>query len=80
MWHPTVASKKHSDLEDKFACSQAEFRQVTVFLNGPREANMSLQWKFNVEEKNHEVFGALQLAYSLLLVCYLERFDTRDGV
>lgn len=79
MWNPTVASKKHSDLEDKLACSQAEFCQVFVFLDGAREANRSLQWKFNVEEKNHEIFGALQLSYSLL-VRYLERFDMRDEV
>jgi hypothetical protein len=35
--------------------SQTELHLVTVFLDSACEANRSLQWKFDVDKKNHEV-------------------------
>lgn len=62
-------------------CSRAKLRQVTTFLDGAHEANRSLQRKFDVEKKNHEVhLHELQLAYSMLSARYLECFDTQDEV
>jgi hypothetical protein len=54
---------------------------VTIFLDGAREANRSLQWKFDVEKKNHKVnLHELQLVYSMLSVHYSKCFDTQGEV
>jgi hypothetical protein len=49
--HSAVASKKHSDLEDKLVCSRAELRQVTTFLDGAREAKQVTTMKIRRGEK-----------------------------
>jgi hypothetical protein len=51
------------------------------FSTVPVKQNRSLQWKIDVEKKNHEVhLHELQLAYSMLSAPYSECFDTQDEV
>jgi hypothetical protein len=49
--HPSFASKKHSELEDKSVCSRAELCQVTTFLDGAREAKQITTMKNRRGEK-----------------------------
>lgn len=74
-------AQRYSDIEERLSRSQAELNQVTGFLDGARAMNTSLQSRFDMEKKIHEVTcRELQVAYSILSTYYQGYSHPQDEV